>query len=73
MWLGHINSDKIRDLVKNGILNSLIFEPILVLEYYLEGKVTNRPFKGKWNHATIQLELVHTDEYEPMSVQAKDW
>ena len=74
MWhlrLGHINSSRIHGLVKSGILNSLIFEPIPVCESCLEGKMTNRPFKAKGNRATIQLELVHTDVCGPMSVQAR--
>ena len=74
MWhlrLGHINSSRIHGLVKSGILNSLIFEPIPVCESCLEGKMTKRPFKAKGNRATIQLELVHTDVCGPMSVQAR--
>ena len=73
MWhlrLGHINSSRIHGLVKSGILNSLIFEPIPVCESCLEGKMTKRPFKAKGNRATIQLKLVHTDVCGPMSVQA---
>ena len=56
MWhlrLGHINSSRIHGLVKSGILNSLIFEPIPVCESCLEGKMTKRPFKAKGNRATI--------------------
>ena len=74
MWhlrLGHINSSRIHGLVKSGILNSLIFEPIPVCESCLEGKMTKRPFKAKGNRATIQLELVHTNVCGPMSVQAR--
>ena len=74
MWhlrLGHINSSRIHGLVKSGILNSLIFEPIPVCESCLEGKMTKRPFKAKGNRVTIQLELVHTDVCGPMSVQAR--
>ena len=69
--MGHINSSRIHGLVKSGILNSLIFEPIPVCESCLEGKMTKRPFKAKGNRATIQLELVHTDVCGPMSVQAR--
>ena len=75
MWhlrLGHINSSRIHGLVKSGILNSLIFEPIPVCESCLEGKMKKRPFKAKGNRAIIQLELVHTDVCGPMSVQARD-
>ena len=69
--MGHINSSRIHGLVKSGILNSLIFEPIPVFESCLEGKMTKRPFKAKGNRAIIQLELVHTDVCGPMSVQAR--
>ena len=69
--LSHINPNRIHDLVKSGILNSLIFEPILVCELCLEGKMRKRPFKAKGNRATKLLELVHTDVYRPMRVQAR--
>ena len=36
--LGHINPHRIHGLVRKGILNSLIFELILVCELCLEGK-----------------------------------
>ena len=51
--LGHINPNMIQDLVKSGILSSLIFEPIPVCESCLESKVTKRPFKAKRNRATV--------------------
>lgn len=57
--LRHINPSRIHGLVKSGILNSLIFEPIPVCESCLEGKMIKGPFKAKENHATVQLELVH--------------
>ena len=69
--LGHINPNKIQGLVKSGILSSLIFEPIPVCESCLEGKMTKRPFKAKGNCTTVELELVHTDVYGPMTIQAR--
>ena len=45
--LGHINPNRIQGLVKSEILNSLIFEPILVCEFCLEGKMTKRPSRSK--------------------------
>ena len=33
--------------------------------------MTKMPFKAKGNRATIQLELVHTDLWGPMSIQAR--
>ena len=52
LQLSHINPNKIHGLVKSGILNSLIFEPIPMCESCLEGKMTKRPFKTKGNYAT---------------------
>ena len=57
--------------MKSGILNSLAFEPIPMCESRLEGKMTKRPFKAKRYRATKSLELVHTDVYSPMRVQAR--
>ena len=71
LQLSHINPNIIHNLVKSEILNSLIFELILVCESCLEDKMTKRPFKAKGNRATKQLEFVHTDVCGPMSVQAK--
>ena len=50
--LGYINPNIIHSLVKSGILNSLIFEPIPVYESCLEGKMTKRPFTAKGNRVT---------------------
>ena len=71
LQLDHISPNRIHDLVKSGILNSLIFEPIPVCESCLEGKMKKRPFKAKGNRATKQLELVHTNVCGPMSVQSR--
>ena len=57
--------------MKSGILNSLAFEPIPMCESCLEGKMTKRPFKAKGYLVTKPLELVHTDVYGPMRVQAR--
>ena len=57
--LGHINPNKIHGVVKSGILNFLIFEPILVCELCLQGKMTKRPFTAKGNCTTKQLGLVY--------------
>ena len=58
-------------MVKSEILSSLIFKPILVCESFLEGKMIKKPFKAKGNRTIVQLELVHTDVYGPMIVQAR--
>jgi len=45
--LGHINRNRIDRLVKDGILPSLVVEPMPVYESCLEGKMTKRPFSSK--------------------------
>ena len=69
--LSHINPNIIHGLVKSGILNSLIFELLLVCESCLEGKMTKRPFMAKGYCATKQLRLVHTNVSGPMMFKLK--
>lgn len=69
--LGHINLNRIDRLVKDGILPSLVVEPMPVCESCLEGKMTKRPFSSKGNRAKDLLELVHTDVCGPINVRAK--
>ena len=69
--MSHINPNRINGFVKSGISNSLIFEPILVCESCLEGKMTKRPFKAKGNHVTKQLGLVHTYVCGSMCAQGR--
>ena len=71
LLLGHINPNRIHGLVKSWILNSLAFEPIPMCESYLEGKMTKKPFKAKGYRVTKPLELMHTDVFGPMRVQAR--
>ena len=44
--LGHINSNIIQRLIKDGLLKALDFDEFLVCESFLEGKMTKRPFNG---------------------------
>jgi len=69
--LGHINLNRIDRLVKDGILPSLVVEPMPVCESCLEGKMTKRPFSSKGNRAKDLLELVHTDVCGPINVRAR--
>ncbi|KAH9734858.1 Integrase catalytic domain-containing protein [Citrus sinensis] len=46
-------------------------ESLPLYESYLEGKMTKRPFSAKGVRATVPLELVHTDVYGPINVQAR--
>ncbi|KAL8134929.1 hypothetical protein AgCh_009805 [Apium graveolens] len=68
---GHINLRRIQRLVVDGPLSSLAVEPFPVCESFLEGKMTNRPFKAKGNRAKQVLELVHSDLCGPMNIQEK--
>ena len=69
--LGHINSNKIQRLIKDGLLESLDFDKFPICESCLEGKMTKRPFNAKGRRAQELLELVHSDVYGPMLIQAR--
>ena len=69
LHLGHINSNKIQRLIKDGLLEPLDFDGFPVYESCLEG--TKRPFNAKGRKAQELLELVHTNVCNPMSTQAK--
>ena len=69
--LCHINIDRIDKLVKDGILPSLVVEPMPVCESCLEGKMTKRPFSSKGNRAKDLLESMHTDVCGPMNVRVR--
>ena len=61
MRLGHINLNRINRLVKDGILENLVLEPMLICESCIDGKITKRPFPPKGYRSNELLELVHTD------------
>ena len=69
--LGHINSNKIQRLIKDGLLEPLDFDKFPICESCLEGKMTKRPFNAKGRRAQELLELVHSDVYGPMLIQAR--
>ena len=72
LCLGHINSNRIQRLLKDGLLEPLNFDGFPVCESCLEGKMTNWPFNAKCRRAQKLLELVHMDVCGgPMSTQAK--
>ena len=66
LCLGHINSNKIQKLIKDGLLEPLDSNGFPVCESCLKGKMTKRPFKAKGQRAQELLELVHTDVCGPM-------
>ena len=47
------------------------FDGFTICESCLEGKMTKWPFNAKARKAQELLELVHLDEYGPMSIQAR--
>ena len=69
--LGHVNSNNIQKLIKDGLLEPLDFDGFLVCESSLEGKMTKRPFNAKGRRAQDLLELVHSNVCGPMSTQAR--
>ena len=71
LCLGHINSNRIQRLIKDGLLEPLDFDEFWICESCLEGKMTKRPLNAKGRRAQELLELVHMDVYGPMSTQAK--
>ena len=70
MRLGHINLNRINRLVKDGILDNLVLEPMPVCESCIEGKMTKRPFPLKGSRSNDLLELVYTDVYSPINIRA---
>ena len=71
LHLGHINSNRIQRMVKDGLLETLDFNEFPVYESCLEGKMTKRPFNAKGYKVKDLLELVHLDVCGPMSIQAR--
>ena len=61
LHLGHINSNRIQRLIKDGLLEPLEFDEFPVCESCLEGKMTKQPFNVKGRRAQKLLELVHMD------------
>ena len=56
--LGHINLNRINKLVKDGILDNLVLEPMPVCESCIEGKMTKRPFPPKGNRSRDRKSVV---------------
>ena len=69
--LCHINLDRINRLVKDGPLRELYVSTLPICESCLEGKMTKRPFSAKGERSKEPLQLVHSDVYGPLSVQAR--
>lgn len=62
--LGHISIERIKRLVNEGVLNTLIFTDFETCVYCIKGKQTNRSKKGA-NRSSDILEIIHTDISSP--------
>ena len=51
LCLGHINSNRIQRLIKDGLLEPLDFDEFRICESCLEGKIAKRPFNAKGRRA----------------------
>ena len=60
----------INRLTKDGPLRELTVGTLPVCESCLEGKMIKRYFSAKGQRATQPLELVHSNVYRPLNVQA---
>ena len=70
--LGHIGVKRIKKLHKDGLLESLDYESLGTCEPCLMGKMTKTPFSGTMERATDLLEIIHTDVFGPMNIEARD-
>src|SRR3954463_6210241 len=68
--LCHIGIKRMKKLHANGLLESLDYESLDACEPCLMGKMTKTPFSGTMERATDLLEIIHTDVYSPISVEA---
>ena len=71
LGLGHINSNMIQRLIKDGLLEPMDFDEFPDGESYLKGKMTKRHFNAEGRRAQDLLELVHSDVCDPLSIQAR--
>ena len=60
-----------KKLHKDGFLESLGYESFDACEPCLMGKMTKTPFSGTMERASVLLEIIHTDVYGLMSVEAR--
>ena len=69
--LGHIGVKRMKKLHADGLLESLDYESFDTCEPCLMGKMTKTPFSGTMERATNLLEIIHTDVFGPISVEAR--
>ena len=70
--LGYIREDKINELKKNEILDSLDPESYPACESYLREKMAKLPFVEHGERAIELLTLVHIDVCELFDIQVRD-
>ena len=69
--LSHIGVKPMKKLHADGLLKSLDYESFDTCEPCMpHGKMTKTPFSGTMGRANDLLEIIHTDVYGPMSVEA---
>ena len=74
MWhcrLGHIGIKRMKELHKDGLLESLDFDSLERCEQCLMGKMTRSLFNGIVERADDLLEIIHMDVCGPMSVSTR--
>ena len=64
--LGHFSIERIKRLVKEGILKDLDFIDLGTCVECIKGKQTNKTTKGAKRSSEL-LEIIHTDIYDPFS------
>ena len=69
--LGYIGVKHMKQLRKDGLLESLDYESFDACEPCLIGKMTKTLFSGTMERTTDLLEIIHTDVCSPMSVEAR--
>ena len=62
---------RMKKLHTDGLLEPLDYESLGTCEPCLMGKMTKTPFSGTMERATDLLEIIHTDVYGPMNVEAR--
>ena len=69
--LGHINTNRMSRLHKDGMLDENDLESFETCEPCLQGKMTKAPFTHKSERAKELLGIIHSDVCGPMSIQAR--
>ena len=75
MWhyrRGHIGVKRMKELHKDGLLESLDFDSLDICEPCLMGKMTRAPFNGIVERSTDLLGIIHADVCRPMSVSTRN-